>query len=453
MNPPINNINKYEISTKYCLIGTEIGHQSGRPVKILTYKRVYDWKWKVFAILATLFTAGLALKNNKIFWAYKEVVWGETKKKHFTQDICGKHQSTDSQPNLSSGQSALDSTILPSAVLASQSRQPSAIQTAHFFSAYIHAEEYADSLILDDDLIWNQKRAPYLFEDFNMADGTPIPLQAGDYLLKLKLVNSHPELRKNDNLEERTGIYFPGSLIREMKPGQVLTLKYKGELIHITLLESGPPIRYYGGHEAPCPSFQTLIESTEYLLYVKQHGLSSKPVPIKSLETAKHDPFQGKRYEHPALVQRHKQKQANAERVKIQFLGACNKAKEELVHYRFSNANNQFATDDTVDLSAALKQPAIAAWQIASNHLYIELPGETEGIVLSLSETHLLILQNKNLVIPEDCKLVFSSIPEQVIGFIDLKENQLTKQGILDHLKEAQFINGLLVLKLEPYKE
>ena len=220
---PSHGINKYESNDKYRLVKTESGNQEGRSVKVLTYERIYDWRWKVFAILATLFTAGLALKNNKVFWACREFVYGETKKKQFIQDIGGANRLPAPAASLSSGRPTDDSKLSAVPVLSSKAIHPPT-QTTHFFSAYIHAEEHPASLILDEDMEWNRTIAPYLFDDFKMSDGSPIPVQEGDYLLKLKLVNSHPELKKNDFLEDRAGIDFHEWMMRESNPGQVLTL-------------------------------------------------------------------------------------------------------------------------------------------------------------------------------------------------------------------------------------
>lgn len=215
-----------------------------------------------------------------------------------------------------------------------------------------------------------------------MIDGSSIPLQAGDYLIKLKFRDFYSELKDNHLFKDKDGIFFPGSMIRMMQPGQRFesrdqyrpvehfTLRYKDELIRITLLKFGLPIFNYC-LSSECPTFRSLIIQTEHLLYVKQNGYSAKPVPLKSLSEAPSS--KGKRYEHPSQVKRKKQEQAESELVKIQFLELC-RFKEQFLKYRFSAETGQFILDDTTDLSTILKLPGIVPWERFEEGIAIEFP-------------------------------------------------------------------------------
>lgn len=107
--------------------------------------------------------------------------------------------------------------------------------------------------------------APYLTGDLRMGDGSEIPLEEGDYLVKVELNDS------NKSSQGKRYYYLPALLVRRLRPNLPFILQYKNEQRVLTVSEEV--------FEVLKPTLKNL-ERRYY--HPQSGGFSNEPVPLTS---------------------------------------------------------------------------------------------------------------------------------------------------------------------------
>lgn len=152
------------------------------------------------------------------------------------------------------------------------------------YNVSIDVENIERSCIIGEGRNYLNNRAPYLFNDLKMPDGSPIALKEGDYLI-------------STSVEGIGEILLPGSLIEGQ---QRLKLTYKDQPIQLTFPEN----------------LLLMTDAAKIFLYETNGGLPNDPVEIEQGSNLYVAIDKAKRYLHPDRIKRRNELVAQAAEIK-----------------------------------------------------------------------------------------------------------------------------------------
>jgi hypothetical protein len=230
-------------------------------------------------------------------------------------------------------------------------------------------ERLQNSFIIGKNLEFVKSIVPYLFEGhdpvYQLADGSPIPLEEGDYLVFLSTWDG--DLPSPEDRKYNSGLFLPGTLIRELNVGESLQLKRNGQPFTLTLSEDA--LLQNG------MSHQRLIENTEWLKYEENEGIPDEPGRLGKMPT---------KYPHISIrIKENKAQEALNAQI-AQWLSRD----EECHTFTLVTTIPEYVTgeDFTWDPNTVVK-PANFAFEI-NKGFTIEIPGAKE-LALSFKGNHL----------------------------------------------------------------
>lgn len=286
-----------------------------------------------------------------------------------------------------------------------------------------------------------QNRAPYLL-DLTMEDGSPIPLEPGDYLVQMEFENI-PWLKLNSigicsDHFGRDGFQLPAKLVKCLRADQPLTLHYQTGGNRKAKIEIAISEELF-------KKMDSIIEELENLYFNLNRGLSDDPMRLDTSLASLEVP---KSYPHP----RDKMKKSGVE-LKAQLDEAL-KFPGEITHYRFSKNENRFQQVNQFDLTAINPSPL----RISINQSAICAVVSEGDLTLSIWADNLLIHHNSHVPeflakqgLTEDQYLSGmkeSNMPTEVGCLINLKAFDIEPGVIKANLERAVLKNGLFGIPL-----